>query len=84
MKVKIAVHKCCRHLTPWAASDCNTDALANCRIQLGRVINRDFGMGGTRPPPLAKYVLIVNDYIDYYQKAREARQKFYIWGGPMG
>ena len=25
---------------------------------------------------LAKYVLIVNDYIDYYQKAREALQKF--------
>ena len=25
---------------------------------------------------LAKYVLIVNDYIYYHQKAREARQKF--------
>ena len=34
---------------------------------------------------LAKYVLIVNDFIDYYLKARKASQKnLNSGGGPMG
>ena len=32
----------------------------------------------------AKYVIIMNDFIDCYQKAREALQKNLIWGGQMG